>query len=154
MIFILILFVVISFFSLYLIKKINTRIDNIPTADTISVLIHSQSNKNKLHLLNELDKINKENKNLIISGLADTISVLIHSQSNKNKLYLLNELDKINKENKNLIISELYKIEKYNRQLINEKHESLVSGEIQKLKSDINEDLNNIIESVKNVKIY
>ena len=116
MIFILILFVVISFFSLYLIKKINTRIDNIPTADTISVLIHSQSNKNKL--------------------------------------YLLNELDKINKENKNLIISELYKIEKYNRQLINEKHESLVSGEIQKLKSDINEDLNNIIESVKNVKIY
>jgi formate dehydrogenase maturation protein FdhE len=104
-------------YFLYLIKKTNTRIDNISNS------VNLQLDKNNLQL-------------------------------DKNKLYLLDELNRIKEENNNLIVSELHKLEKYNIKQINRKHEQLVSGEIQKLRSDLNKDLNDIVESVKNIKIF
>tara|TARA_B110000240_G_C13289984_1_gene363860 strand:- start:190 stop:522 length:333 start_codon:yes stop_codon:yes gene_type:complete len=92
--------------------------------------------------------IKKINKNI------DDISNLINSQLDENKLYLLDELNRIKEESNNLIISELHKLEKYNIKQINRKHEQLVSGEIQKLRSDLNKDLNDIVESVKNIKVF
>ena len=79
----------------------------------------------------------------------DDISDLINLQLDKNKLYLLDELNKIKEENNNLMISELHKIKRFNK-----KHEQLVSNEIKKLRSDINKDLDDIVESVKNIKVY
>ena len=84
----------------------------------------------------------------------DNISNSINSQLDENKLYLLDELNRIKEESNNLIISELHKLEKYNIKQINRKHEQLVSGEIQKLRSDLNKDLNDIVESVKNIKVF
>jgi hypothetical protein len=106
----LILLTILSFYFIYLIKKLNKRIDDISNS--------------------------------------------IDSQLGKNKLYLLDELNRIKEESNNLIISELHKLEKYNIKQINRKHEQLVSGEIQKLRSDLNKDLNDIVESVKNIKVF
>jgi hypothetical protein len=82
------------------------------------------------------------------------ISNSINSQLDENKLYLLDELNRIKEESNNLMVSELHKIEKYNIKQINIKHEQLVSGEIQKLRYDLNNDLNSIVESVKNIKVF
>ena len=101
---------VLSFYFLFLIKKLNKRIDN--------------------------------------------ISNLINSQLDKNKLYLLDELNKIKEESNNLMISELHKIKRFNTEQVNKKHEQLVSNEIKKLRSDINKDLDDIVESVKNIKVF
>ena len=54
-------------YSLYLVKKThkhtNTRIDDISNS------INSQLDKNKLYLLDELNKLKEENNNLMISEL-------------------------------------------------------------------------------------
>ena len=105
-----ILLTILSFYFIYLIKKINTRIDNISNS--------------------------------------------INSQLDENKLYLLNELNKQKEESNNLMISELHKIKRFNTEQINIKHEELISGEIKKLRSDLNKDLNDIVESVKNIKVF
>ena len=84
----------------------------------------------------------------------DDISDLINLQLDKNKLYLLDELNKIKEESNNLMISELHKIKRFNTEQVNKKHEQLVSNEIKKLRSDINKDLDDIVESVKNIKVY
>tara|TARA_Y100001938_G_C7925642_1_gene346728 strand:+ start:77 stop:409 length:333 start_codon:yes stop_codon:yes gene_type:complete len=101
---------ILSFYFLFLIKKLNKRINNISNS--------------------------------------------INSQLDKNKLYLLDELDKIKEESNNLMISELHKIQRYNTEQINKKHEQLVSNELKKLRSDLNKDLDDIVESVKNIKVY
>ena len=84
----------------------------------------------------------------------DDISDLINLQLDKNKLYLLDELNKIKEENNNLMISELHKIKRFNTEQVNKKHEQLISNEIKKLRSDINKDLDDIVESVKNIKVF
>jgi len=84
----------------------------------------------------------------------DDISNLINSQLDKNKLYLLDELNRLKEESNNLMISELHKIKRFNTEQVNIKHEKLISNEIKKLRSDINKDLDDIVESVKNIKVF
>ena len=52
------------------------------------------------------------------------------------------------------MISELHKIKRFNTEQVNIKHEKLISDEIKKLRSDINKDLDDIVESVKNIKVF
>ena len=52
------------------------------------------------------------------------------------------------------MISELHKIKRFNTEQVNKKHEQLVSNEIKKLRSDLNRDLDDIVESVKNIKVF
>ena len=106
----LIFLIILSTYFIYLIKKINKRIDN--------------------------------------------VSDLINLQLEKNKLYLLDEVNKLKKESNNFIISELHKLNRFNTEHINKKHEQLVSNEIKKLRFDINKDLDDIVESVKNIKVF
>lgn len=83
----------------------------------------------------------------------DDISNSIDLQLNKNKSYLLEEINKKHEENIRFIRKELYKTNKINKDQIDKKHQQLVLGEMNKLRKDLNKDLNDIVESVKNVKI-
>ena len=89
-----------------------------------------------------------------INKRIDNVSNLINLQLEKNKLYLLDEINKLKEESNNFIISELHKINRFNTEHINKKHEQLVSNEIKKLRFDINKDLDDIVESVKNIKVF
>ena len=53
-----------------------------------------------------------------------------------------------------LILDKLEKINNQNQKDNNTKHERLISNEFKKLRSDINKDLNDIVESVKNIKVF
>ena len=72
----------------------------------------------------------------------------------KNKLYLLNELDNRIKTNEELLLKKLKEINNQNQKDNNTKHKQLISNEFKKLRSDINKDLDDIVESVKNIKIF
>ena len=96
--------------------------------------------------------IKKLNKKL--NTHIDDIHNLISIQLDKNKLYLLEKIDSKSKENINFLIKELHKINDKNKDQINIKHQQLVSNEIKNLRSDLNKDLDDIVESVKNIKIY
>ena len=65
----------------------------------------------------------------------------------KKTLYLLDE-------NKESLLEKLKEINKINQKANNTKHQQLVSYEFKKLRSDINKDLNYIVESVKNIKVF
>ena len=72
----------------------------------------------------------------------------------KNKLYLLNELDNRIKTNEESLLKKLKEINNQNQKNNNIKHEQLISNEFKKLRSDINKDLDDIVESVKNIKVF
>ena len=59
MVLILTFLIILSIYFIYLIKKINKRVDN------ISSLINLQLEKNKLYLLDEINKLKEENNNFI-----------------------------------------------------------------------------------------
>ena len=65
----------------------------------------------------------------------------------KKTLYLLDE-------NKESLLEKLKVINELNQKENNTKHQQLVSYEFKKLKSDINKDLDDIVESVKNIKVF
>ena len=106
----LIFLIILSTYFIYLIKKINKRIDN--------------------------------------------VSDLINLQLEKNKLYLLDEVNNKFKSNKELLLKKLKEINIENQQSNNKNHEQLISNEFKKLRSDINKDLDDIVESVKNIKVF
>ena len=69
------------------------------------------------------------------------------------RLYLLSELDNKIKSSEELLLNKLKEISNQNQKDNNIKHQQLVSNEFKKLRSDINKDLDDIVESVKNIKI-
>ena len=72
----------------------------------------------------------------------------------KNNLYLLSELDNKIKTNEESLLKKLKEINNQNQKDNNIKHEQLISNEFKKLRSDINKDLDDIVESVKNIKVF
>ena len=72
----------------------------------------------------------------------------------KKNLYLLDEINNKIEFNKKLILKELEKLNYKNQKDNNTKHQQLISNEFKKLKSDINKDLDDIVESVKNIKVF
>ena len=92
-----------------------------------------------------IKKLNKET-NVHLNNL----KIKLHKKS----LYLLDELDNKIKINEESLLSKLKKINSQNQENNNEKHQQLISNEFKKLRSDINKDLDDIVESVKNIKVF
>jgi hypothetical protein len=98
--------------------------------------------------------INKQNKKIksievLYKKDIDTLTKYV----NKNKESLLNEILKKTKENKEYLKKELHEVNKINQTNLKEKQQQLVLGEMKNLRSDVNKDLNNIVESVRNIKV-
>ena len=72
----------------------------------------------------------------------------------KKTLYLLDELDSKIKTSEELLLSKIKEINNLNQKDNNIKHQQLISNEFKKLRSDINKDLDDIVESVKNIKVF
>ena len=72
----------------------------------------------------------------------------------KKILYLLDELDNKIKTNEELLLKKLKETNNQNQENNDEKHQQLISNEFKKLRSDINKDLDDIVESVKNIKVF
>ena len=95
-----------------------------------------------LYLIKKLDKETNIDLNNIKSKLKDS------------RLYLLSELDNKIKSSEELLLNKLKEISNQNQKDNNIKHQQLVSNEFKKLRSDVNKDLDNIVESVKNTKVF
>ena len=95
-----------------------------------------------LYLIKKLDKETNVHLN--------NIKIKLHEKS----LYLLDELDNKIKTNEESLLKKLKEINNQNQKDNNIKHEQLISNEFKKLRSDINKDLDDIVESVKNIKVY
>ena len=95
-----------------------------------------------LYLIKKLDKETNVHLN--------NIKVKLHEKG----LYLLSELDNKIKTNEESLLKELKEINNQNQKNNNIKHEQLISNEFKKLRSDINKDLDDIVESVKNMKVF
>ena len=65
----------------------------------------------------------------------------------KKTLYLLNE-------NKESLLKKIKEINNQNQKDNDIKHEQLISNEFKKLRSDIKKDLDDIVDSVKNIKVF
>ena len=95
-----------------------------------------------LYLIKKLDKETNVHLN--------NIKVKLHEKG----LYLLDELDNKIKTNEESLLNKLKETNNLNQKDNNIKHEQLISNEFKKLRSDINKDLNDIVESVKNIKVF
>ena len=93
-----------------------------------------------------LIKKSQKETNIYIDKKISDLETKLHEKS----LYLLDELT----DNEKLILDKLKEINGQNQIDNNIKHEQLVSKEFKKLRSDINKDLDDIVESVKNIKVF
>ncbi len=98
-----------------------------------------------LYLIKKLDK----ETNIHLKN----IKFILH-ELDKEDLYLLDELDNRIKNNEESLLKKLKEINNQNQKDNNIKHEQLISNEFKKLRSEINKDLDDIIESVKNIKVF
>tara|TARA_R100001463_G_scaffold55013_1_gene106308 strand:- start:197 stop:529 length:333 start_codon:yes stop_codon:yes gene_type:complete len=94
-----------------------------------------------LYLIKKLDK----ETNIYLND----IKIKLHEKG----LYLLDELDNKIKTNEESLLKKLKETNNQNQIDNNIKHEQLISNEFKKLRSDINKDLDDIVESVKNIKV-
>ena len=92
-----------------------------------------------------IKKLNKET-----NAHLNNLKIKLHEKS----LYLLDELDKKIKINEESLLNKLSKINNKNQEINKKFHNQLISNEFKKLKSDINKDLDDIVESVKNIKVF
>jgi hypothetical protein len=101
------------------------------------------------YLLFLIKKINKK-----INIIEKTIVNTIESQVTESKLYLLEKINNKLKENKDLQTSEFQKNNTQSKIYIDKLHQQLISNEFAKLRLDVKKDLEMIVKSVKNVKIF
>ena len=73
---------------------------------------------------------------------------------NKKGLYLLDELDNKIKTSEESLLEKLKETNNQNQKDNDKKHQQLISNEFKKLRSDINKDLDDIVESVKSIKVF
>ena len=92
-----------------------------------------------------IKKLNKET-NIHLND----VKIKLHEKG----LYLLDELDNKIKTNEESLLKKLKETNNQNQIDNNIKHEQLISNEFKKLRSDINKDLDDIVESVKNIKVF
>tara|TARA_R110002167_G_scaffold107734_1_gene275380 strand:- start:227 stop:580 length:354 start_codon:yes stop_codon:yes gene_type:complete len=96
--------------------------------------------------------INKKT-NMYLDTLKSKLDDLKFKSHEKN-IFLLDELDNKIKSNEELLLGELKNINNMNQKDNNIKHQQLISNEFKKLRLDVNKDLNDIVEIVKNPKIF
>ena len=99
-----------------------------------------------LYLLRKLDK----KLNLRIYNNFNYLKTKLYEKG----LYLLDELDNKIKTSEELLLSKLKETNNQNQKDNDKKHQQLISGEFKELRSDLNKDLNSIVTSVKNIKIF
>jgi len=106
---------------------------------------------NTLNIYEVLDSLNKKiNSN---STQLENNNEQLKLQLDEIKVYLLEKIERKAKESLDLLNSELKKESFENRKHINSKHERLVTDEFKKLKTDINNDLENLANKVMNSRI-
>ena len=98
------------------------------------------------YLIKKLDK----ETNLYIDEINNDLKIKLHEKS----LYLLDELDNKIKTSEESLLEKLKEINNQNQKDNNKKHQQLISNEFKKLRSDINKDLDDIVESVKKIKVF
>jgi F0F1-type ATP synthase membrane subunit b/b' len=104
-----------------------------------------------LNIYEVLDSLNKKINNNT-SQIEDNTKQL-KIQLDEIKIYLLEKIEHKAKESLDFLNSELKKEAFENRKHINSKHERLVTDEFKKLKTDINNDLENLANKVMNSRI-
>ena len=97
-----------------------------------------------------LIKKSQKETNIYIDEKIYDLEVKLHEKG----LYLLDELDNKIKTSEELLLNKLKEINNQNQKNNNKKHQQLISDEFKKLRSDINKDLDDIVESVKNIKVF
>jgi len=132
----------------YLFIKVNKKINTLKEIITYS--IKSQVTENKLYLLDEIG--NKSSSNL--DFLYNEIEKLKKEKQDEFRTHVENLINNKTKEIKDLQALEHQKIIKESKSYIDQLQERLISNEFAKLRSDVNKDLNNIVESVKNIKVF
>tara|TARA_B100001063_G_C16701074_1_gene522593 strand:+ start:100 stop:432 length:333 start_codon:yes stop_codon:yes gene_type:complete len=95
-----------------------------------------------LYLIKKLDK----KTNIYLKDIKNALK--------DSRLYLLSELDNKIKSSEELLLDKIKEISNQNQKDNNIKHQQLVSNEFKKLRSDVNKDLNSIVEGVKNTKVF
>ena len=95
-----------------------------------------------LYLIKKVDKETNVHLN--------NLKIKLHEKG----LYLLDELDNKIKTSEKSLLEKLKETNNQNQKDNNENHEQLISNEFKKLRSDINKDLDDIVESVKNIKVF
>jgi len=139
----------------YLFVKINKKINILK--ETLTHTIKSQVTESKLYLLEETTRIEnslnsktKENLNFLYKE----VERVKKQKQNEFKVYVEDLINNKTKENKDLQILEFQKYSKETKIYIDELQQQLISNEFTKLRSDVNKDLNNIVKSVKNIKVF
>ena len=94
-----------------------------------------------------LIKKSQKETNIYIDKKISDLEIKLHEKS----LYLLDELDIKIESSKKTTLTEL---NNKNQKESIKKHQQLISNEFKKLRSDINKDLDDIVESVKNIKVF
>ena len=145
---IIILLIIFIILISYLFIKVNKKINTLKEIITYS--IKSQVTENKLYLLDEIG--NKSTSNL--DFLYKEIDKIKKEKQDEFKIYIENLINNKTKENRDLQILEFQKKNTETKKYIDTLHKQLISNEFAKLKSDVNKDLNDIIKSIKNVKIF
>ena len=128
----------------YFIYKLTKKINNLK--NIIFLSIKTQVTENKLYLLDEIDSKSSNNLQLLSKELEN----IKKDKQNEFKVYVEDLVKSKYFDNKNMLIRKFDKISKK----IDIKHKQFMSEELQKLRSELNKDLDNIVESIKNIKIY
>ena len=110
-------------------------------------LITSNLTENKLYLLDEINNNSTLNLDILYKELEK-------DQKNEFQIYVENLINSKIKEIKDLQKSEFQKNNTETKKYIDNLHQQLISNEFSKLRSDINKDLNDIVESVRNIKVF
>ena len=96
-----------------------------------------------------LIKKSQKEININMDKKISDLEIKLHEKSS----YLLDESDSKIKTSEELLLKRLKEINKLNKIDNDTKHKQLISNEFKKLRSDINKDLDDIVESVKNIKV-
>ena len=97
-----------------------------------------------------LIKKSQKEININMDKKISDLEIKLHEKSS----YLLDESDSKIKTSEELLLKRLKEINKLNKIDNDTKHKQLISNEFKKLRSDINKDLDDIVESVKNIKVF
>jgi len=97
-----------------------------------------------------LIKKSQKKINIDIDKKISDLEIKLHEKSS----YLLDELDNKIKTSEESLLKRLKEINNLNKIDNDTKHKQLISNEFKKLRSDISKDLDDIVESVKNIKVF
>ena len=107
--------------------------------------LKTQVSENKLYLLDEAD-----NKSYDLELLSKELENIKKNKQDEFKVYVEDLIKSKYFDNKDMLIRKFDKVSKN----VDIKHQQFISEELQKLRSELNKDLENIVDSIRNMKIY